>query len=192
MNKNRENQSATYFEDIETIGRKIRERRKRLGLSQRELVERIDETNPTLSRIENGEGNPRYSTLRNIWNELSRIEGKTIGEGEIVKRLMVTEITDVGVNATKEEAREIMRENNFSQLPVIDEDGEYVGVITEDDMMQVEDDSTKVADFHTQNFKVVEPSDAKETVKSLLNDCATVLVKEDGEYVGIVNKADVM
>ncbi len=52
--------------DLEEIGKRIKERRKELGVDQRTISELSGVAVNTLVAIERGEGNPRLSTLAEI------------------------------------------------------------------------------------------------------------------------------
>jgi len=54
----------------------LRDARKRTGYTQGELADAADVSQPLVSRIENGDVNPRTSTLRAIFNELDLDKGE--------------------------------------------------------------------------------------------------------------------
>lgn len=56
-----------------SIGERIRERRKALGISQRDLSELAGVSLHTLSDIESGKGNPTLATLEGILTPLGMV-----------------------------------------------------------------------------------------------------------------------
>ena len=56
--------------DLESIGKTIRERRKKLGVNQQTLADLASVGINTLLAIERGEGNPQLSTLLAILDAL--------------------------------------------------------------------------------------------------------------------------
>ncbi|MDX1469485.1 MAG: helix-turn-helix domain-containing protein, partial [Acidimicrobiia bacterium] len=57
-------------EDLEGIGRRIREERVRVGLSQRELARRLGLSASLISQLESGQTRPSVGTLYSIVTEL--------------------------------------------------------------------------------------------------------------------------
>lgn len=55
-------------------GRRIRERRERLGMTITQLAEAVDVPRSRLSQVENGKGNPRGDTYGKIERGLDRLE----------------------------------------------------------------------------------------------------------------------
>lgn len=59
--------------DETSIGERIRERRRALGISQRDLSELAGVSLHTLSDIESGKGNPTLATLEDILTPLGMV-----------------------------------------------------------------------------------------------------------------------
>lgn len=76
MSKTRENS------EIHTLGPRVREQRRKLGLSQSQLAERAGVNQGYLSSIENGDRMPRHDTLRAIAVALGVPEGVLLGAGD--------------------------------------------------------------------------------------------------------------
>jgi transcriptional regulator with XRE-family HTH domain len=58
--------------DESNFGRALRRMRLRVGLSQRELAERIGSTQSAIARMEKGEAEPKFCTLEKLAEALSR------------------------------------------------------------------------------------------------------------------------
>ncbi len=56
--------------DIEEIGKRVRERRKELGLDQTTLANLANVGVNALCRLERGSGNPRFNVLYNVLKTL--------------------------------------------------------------------------------------------------------------------------
>ena len=54
-----------------------------------------------------------------------------------IKEVMTENPLTVSVNSTIEEAAEVLLDNKFSRLPVVDNDGNLVGIITQTDIFRV-------------------------------------------------------
>ena len=54
----------------------------------------------------------------------------------LVKEVMTTEVIIVGPNDSVEECSRLLFENNISGLPVVDEEGTVVGMVTEGDLIR--------------------------------------------------------
>ena len=102
----------------------LREHRTELGLTQSELADRADVSQPLIARIEGGDVDPRLSTLRRIVNALGEAEGKLMR----ARDLMHTSVVSVAPDESVHEASRVMDENGYSQVPVV-RDGTPLGLI---------------------------------------------------------------
>jgi len=166
----------------------LRERRTDLELTQSELAERADVSQPLIARIEGGDVDPRLSTLRRIVNALEEAEGDIARAGD----LMHTEVISVAPDDPISAAVEKMETEAYSQLPVL-QDGVPVGSISESDLVHLDEDARDdpVSDHKGDSFPTVSPDTSLEEVKNRLVHNKAVMVTEDGETVGIVTNADV-
>lgn len=57
--------------EIEELGKRIKHRRKVLGLTIRELADLTGMSKTTISQIESGVGNPTFEVLKNIFEYLN-------------------------------------------------------------------------------------------------------------------------
>ena len=80
----------------------LRERRKELDLTQSELADRADVSQPLIARIEGGDVDPRLSTLRRIVNALEAAEGSILRAEDLMNREVVSVEPDDSVHHTKE------------------------------------------------------------------------------------------
>jgi len=171
----------------------LRERRTELGLTQSDLAERADVSQPLIARIEGGDVDPRLSTLRRIVNALQEAEGSILRAAD----LMQSPVMSVRPDDSVHQAREMMDERGYSQVPVV-RDGTPVGLISHSDIVQhVEGDETEnlgelpVDEVKHESFVSVEPEATIDEINDYLNHNAAVLTVESGETVGIITEADI-
>jgi predicted transcriptional regulator len=171
--------------------RDLRERRTALDLTQSELAERADVSQPLIARIEGGDVDPRLSTLRRIVEALNETEGKVIR----VDSLMNEKVASVAPDDSVREADQKMEERGYSQLPVLTA-GLPVGSISFSDIRHAQTDDTDVGDMAvrevmSEQFPTVSRDATVEKVDSLLDYYKAVMVTEAGEAMGIVTEADI-
>lgn len=165
----------------------IRQRREELDLTQREVADAADVSQPLIARIESGDVDPRLSTLRRV------IEALDSAEGEVVRArdLMTTPVTTVDANDPVGVAAEQMNEAAYSQLPVV-EDGVAVGSITLGDLAALADEARAdpVKEHMQEPFPTVSPETPYAELTTLLEHARAALVSEAGSPIGIVTEAD--
>lgn len=93
-------------------------------------------------------------------------------------------------------ALELLIDNNISGLPVVDDDGRLVGVLSEKDLLKVfyEPDSHTVASVMTSD-PISFSSDAPlvDVIDCLMaNDFRRVFVHDQKKLVGLISRADLM
>lgn len=166
----------------------LRERRMSLDLTQSELADRADVSQPLIARIEGGDVDPRLSTLRRIVEALEEAAGGVVRASDI----MQTELVSVAPDDRIREAVRRMEAEAYSQLPVL-EDGVPVGSISQSDLVQLDEDARdeSVDKYKAESFPSVAPEATLDEVSNLLEHYKAVLVTEGGETVGIITEADV-
>jgi len=172
--------------------RDLRERRESLDLTQSELADRANVSQPLIARIEGDDVDPRLSTLRRIVEALNEAEGGVVR----ARNLMTGEVVSVSPDQSVHAAKELMDERGYSQVPVI-LDGNAEGIISNSDIVEASDEREEsvgdlpVASVMSESVRTVEPGTPLEQVDNLLEHNRVVLVKEGGEVVGIITEADV-
>lgn len=167
----------------------LRERRKGLDLTQSELADKADVSQPLIARIEGGDVDPRLSTLRRIVNALEEAEGGILR----ARDLMQDEVVSVRPDSAVHDARELMDEKGYSQLPVI-LDGSPQGLIGNRDIRQRQGNNVgelPVAEVMHESITTVEPDATLDEIDTYLDHHDAVLVVEGGKTVGIVTDADI-
>ena len=167
----------------------LRERRTDLELTQSELAERADVSQPLIARIEGGDVDPRLSTLRRIVDALEEAEGGV----RRARDLMHSPVVSVAPDDSVHETTELMNEKGYSQVPVVRE-GTPQGLIGTSDIRQRPEENVgdlPVAEVMGESMTAVEPDATLDAVDSHLDHNDAVLVVEDGETVWIITEADV-
>jgi predicted transcriptional regulator len=167
----------------------LRERRNELGLTQSDLAEHADVSQPLIARIEGGDVDPRLSTLRRIVNALQEAEGGLLRASD----LMHSPVVSVEPDASVHETTELMDEKGYSQLPVI-RDGIPQGLISTSAIRQRSEDNVgelPVAEVMHESISTVEPDATIDAIDAHLDHNDAVLVVECGQTVGIITEADI-
>lgn len=167
----------------------LRERRTDLGLTQSELAERADVSQPLIARIEGGDVDPRLSTLRRIVEALEEVEDGILRAED----LMHQPVANVEPDDSVHNAQELMDEKGYSQVPVI-RDGTPKGLIGNSDIRQRTEENVgelPVEEVMHESITTVEPDATLEAIDTYLDHHDAVLVVEDGETVGIITDADI-
>lgn len=167
----------------------LRERRNELGLTQSELAERADVSQPLIARIEGGDVDPRLSTLGRIVTALEEAEGSVLR----ARDLMHSPVVGIAPDDSVSEAIELMLEEGYSQLPVI-RDNYPVGLISNSDIRNAEYENAgehPVADLMRESITTVTPDATIEEVDNHLDHHDAVIVVESSEMIGIITEADV-
>ena len=171
----------------------IRERRTELGLTQSDLAEQADVSQPLIARIEGGDVDPRLSTLRRIVNALQEAEGGIMR----AETLMHSPVVSVRPDDSVHETQELLDEHGFSQVPVV-QDGTPEGLIGHSDIRAHVDRTDvdhlgelPVDEVKHESFVSVEPDATLDEINDYLNHNDAVLIVNGGETVGIVTEADI-
>jgi predicted transcriptional regulator len=166
----------------------LRTRRQELDLTQSELADRADVSQPLIARIEGGDVDPRLSTLRRIVNALEEVAGGVVYAGDLMHEDVISVAPDDAVH----KAERTMEEEAYSQLPVI-QHGTPVGSISHGDIINAGEEvgDRPVGEIMGESFPHVSPDTTIDEVRNLLDHYKAVMVTEGGTTVGIVTEADV-
>ena len=115
-----------------------------------------------------------------------------------VSEVMTTEVESVQLNSTLEEVASIMKVENVGAVPVVDEDDDLVGIITDRDIVVrcVADGKspadTNVEEVLSHELETIEPDADIEEAARLMADkqIRRLPVCEDGELVGMLSIGD--
>ncbi|WP_276254067.1 CBS domain-containing protein [Halomontanus rarus] len=165
----------------------LRQRRNDLGLTQSELADQADVSQPLIARIEGGDVDPRLSTLRRIVNALEEAESDVIRAED----LMHEDVVSIAPENTVSEAAQRMEKEAYSQLAVI-QDGIPVGSISESDLVHLDSESRNepVEEHMSESFPTVSKDATLDEISNLLDHYKAVMITQGGKTVGIITEAD--
>lgn len=168
----------------------LREHRHELDLTQSELAEMAEVSQPLIARIEGGDVDPRLSTLRRIVTALNEAGGSLRRAEDI----MHSPVVGIAPDDSVRESIERMSEEGYSQLPVI-RDGYPVGIVSNSDIRRIDESASPgelpIADVMRESITTVTPDATLDEVDTHLNHHDAIIVIDDGEMVGIITEADV-
>lgn len=166
----------------------LRERRTNLGLTQSELADMADVSQPLIARIEGGDVDPRLSTLRRIVNALDEAKSDVLRAADLMHQSVVSVAPDEPVS----EAAQKMEAEAYSQLPVI-EDGTPVGSISQSDLVHLDAEARNepIEEHMAESFPTVSKDATLDEISNLLEHYKAVVITEAGETVGIITEADI-
>lgn len=173
----------------------VRRWRQALGMTQAELARRAGVSQPLIARIERGGVDPRMSTLRSILRALAQAERTEVK----VKEIMSSPVVSVRTTDSVMKAIEIMRHNEFSQVPVVNK-GTPVGSLSERQVVQRLHEARSpdelarclVQEIMGPAFPNADCDASLDTVYGTLEGNPAVLVMERGRLVGMLTKSDLL
>jgi CBS domain-containing protein len=108
------------------------------------------------------------------------------------REIMTRDVISILDQATVEDAARILARNRISGLPVVNEGGMLMGLVTEHDLIAKQ--GRQVTDIMSRGVITVSPDTEVEAVQHLLTNqrIRRVPVVEDGRVVGIVSRSDLV
>ncbi len=171
----------------------IKIRRKRLGITQRELAEKAGVSQALIAKIEAGAVDPRYSTLKRIWEALQELEGE---------RLTAEKVMNFPVKTVKpwekvKEAVSIMMRYGYSQVPVVDKG--VVGNLDEERVVKALGElgeevlEKEIEEIMGPPLPTIPPTASIHLVEAMLSETPAILVVDkQGKLIGIITRADLL
>lgn len=169
--------------DFNSLVEEIKSRRRALGWSQKRLANRAGVSQSLVAKLEKKINVPNYKSVQKIYKTLRAEESQA---GRMAKDMVNPEIVSVVPEDTREKAAKLMRENDFSQLPVKEGD-RYVGIVLSSDIGLIEDD-VEVREIMRRVIPIVPGDSSREAVAELLKTSNAALVRdgESGDILGII------
>lgn len=177
--------------EYRTLTQMIHAKLSEVGRNQKDLAEAIDVNAGTLSRYFAGEATASYENLRAMYEVLREWENE---QRQPATELMTDGFTSTTLSETRREAADKMLEGDFSQLPVREmEEGEVVGVVTDTDLMGVQNDVKPIEEIEFHHVIEVARDTDRRLIETILEEGhPAVLVDDGGTPEGIITRADLL
>ena len=172
----------------------IKNLRKSLHLTQEDLSRILKIPQATISRIENGNGNPLYSSVKVIFDYLEREELRRKTFERKAESIMTTKIISIDAKSSIKDVVELMNANDLSQIPIL-KGSQNLGSITAKKIQKEITDNPELMNASVEiikelPFPEIEKDWDIKGISNLLTNYSAVLVKEYNEYIGIITDAD--
>ncbi|MHA1771803.1 MAG: CBS domain-containing protein [Candidatus Thorarchaeota archaeon] len=162
--------------------------RRRLGITQAELAEKVGVSQAYIARLENGSLDPKVSIVNKIFEI---IESWGITCADVMSKKPVT----VDARESASHVVKLMLEHGFSQIPVV-RVGKIVGMVTEKDIVKnlIRDlnEMSVQAIMESQGPPLVEEDTRVEDILQLFDAFQAVLVQRKGRLTGIITRSDLL
>ena len=172
----------------------IKNLRKSLNISQKELGEELKLSQSTISRIENGTMDPPYSKFKMIYEFLENEKRSRKRSKKHAKDILTPKIIFIEPQSTVKDAVELMTKYNISQLPILENNQNYGSITSKRIQKYITDDpvilNLKVTDVKELPFPEVDKNWNVKDISSLLLNYPAVLVKENKEFIGIITDSN--
>ncbi|MCC6027791.1 MAG: CBS domain-containing protein [Archaeoglobales archaeon] len=169
--------------------REIRERRKKLKITQKELAERVGVSQSLIAKLEAGTIDPKLSLVKKILRVFEELERKKKAEDVMNSPVIVADIDDSISKVAK-----VMIEKGISQMPVVDR-GMIVGSVSERGIFKAFYEGKRdlrVRDIIEAPLPEIGPKAEISEISRLLLDNPAIVVVEKGKILGIITKHDLM
>jgi diguanylate cyclase (GGDEF)-like protein len=110
-----------------------------------------------------------------------------------VRDVMTADVVWVSPSARVKTAVILMRQNKIAALPVVDNSGHAIGLVTQDRILGESEDTT-IANIMQRDFAIISPNaSVREASEEMVRSAAShLLVIEDDQLVGIVSRSDLL
>jgi len=172
-------------------GSHVRRWRKGLGITQSKLSEMSGVAQSVIAKVENEAVDPRVSTLRKLVEALSRFENPDLLH--TVQDIMTTDVAALKFEDTIQVAIDRMVKDGISQLPVLSNEGNILGIVSEDSILQKGAHRNGVVGqvMHTSPA-IVDIGLSVSEARRRLTEVEALLVVEEDLLVGLVSRMDLV
>lgn len=174
--------------ELETITTWIRNARQKAGISSKKLATQSAISQSAMSKLEKGRLEPSYKLIYRVTkalDELISVHGTRVKVGD----RMVKNVKILSPTAHVSQAKKIIKENGFSQLPIIDRNGKIVGLLTEKSLLD-HPDASACDEAIESDYAVVGPEMDFEKARQIAKNTNALLVTKEGRLIGILTKSD--
>lgn len=193
----------TELDSLDSLSLRIKNTRKAVGLSQKGLAKLLGMSQSTIARLESDivSLNPSYRTVYNVMEALhdaSLGHGQSKILGKQSKEIMHSNIIYVRPEDSIEKAVRIMKENDFTQLPVLNHQRGVLGTVNEKRLLKTATESPemisrkKVKEILDPALPQVDEETEVARIRPILENFGAVLVMQGSKAVGIITIYDIM
>ena len=165
----------------------LKRRRLSLGMTQKALANSIRVSQSILSKFEAKKNYPGYHTLKQIEENLSRIEHKS---ERTVETIMVKHIYSLRTSDRVKDAIRLFKAHGYSQAPVL-EGGRVVGMVTAQTLLDA-DHNSLLKDVIEPEPPIIHKDAPISSARALLKGFPMVLVSDKGKLLGLIAREDVL
>jgi predicted transcriptional regulator len=165
----------------------LKRKRNKIGETQQRISDLSSLSVAQISRIENNDTNYSHENAYKLWKTLKQLEEDL----ETVEEVMKPSISWAKPKDSVLEVKKEMREENYSQLPV-KEEGEHIGRINSTILLNANSPDEKIENYVGPAYSVVGPGTPASSIQKIVKEDSAILVKENGEYQGLVTRADIL
>ncbi len=167
----------------------IRQMRKNLGLTQKQLAEKANVSQSLIAKIESGNIDPTYHNVQKIFSAISSI---TQNEGKKAEDIMKKNIISLKPENKAIEAVAAMKKHAISQIPVI-LNKKVLGMVSETTILNHlgKDLNSLLLKDIMEDAPLIIPKEAGITVISdMLKHFPLLIVQDFGKLEGVITKSD--
>lgn len=191
------------LDSLESVSLRIKNTRKAIGVSQKRLAIMLGMSQSTIARLESDikRLNPSYRTVYNVIEALQSASAEN-GQSKILgkpsKAIMHSNIIYVRPDDTIEKAVRIMKENDFTQLPVLNSRRGVVGTVNEKRLLKMATESPemiprrRVREILDPSLPQVDEETQVAKIRPILENFGAVLVMQGSRAVGIITIYDIL
>ncbi|MCL4373898.1 MAG: CBS domain-containing protein [Candidatus Marsarchaeota archaeon] len=174
--------------ELRSIIAEIRAARQKHNIKSYALA-RASEISPSaMSKLEKGMLKPSYELVYKVLDALDKLIAAQ-GTSATISSKMTKSVMSVSPIDTISKARETMKKNDISQLPVVDNSGRIVGIVTEKSILDNPNAVTcdQALEF---SYAVLGPNTDLEKARQVIRNTQAILIVKEGKLAGILTKAD--
>lgn len=171
----------------EELSQALKRKRNKMGKTQQRISDLSELSVAQISRIENNDTNYSHENAYRLWETLKQLEEDL----ETVEEVMKPSISWAKPEETVLEVKKEMRKNDYSQLPV-KQDGEHNGRINSTRLLNANSPEEKIEKYTGPSYSVVGPKTPVSSISKIVKQDSAIIVKENGKYIGLVTRADIL
>ncbi len=171
----------------------IKHIRKQLGITQKELANLANVSQSLIAKIESNSIDPTYTNANKIFTTLDILSKK---EEKKVNEIMNSKIISVKETQNICDAIKLMKNNEISQLVVLDENKKPSGFISEkiliDMLLENKSKDTIIKNIMMDCPPIISLDSPIQVASHLLKFYPIVIVNKNSKFKGIITKSDII